>query len=243
MRFFTSRNLLIIIVAIGLLSVVAIRAYADERRGPSVDVDVRQSNDMNNQTSGDIDIGMASTLNAGDMIGGDTSLSTSTKNIAVAAPGLGDVDIADCLGSTQWSLLVGGKQKLQLNHVCMAEFYLKAGRYDLAAQSLCNQPEILGEYDDELACEADHDFSPPPMPAMAPEPAALEQHYEIEEQHDEDLAMVQAQLTEVSAQLVALEEQPPQQIVQQVPAPPAISEDRADAVWLALKGKGDDEDE
>ncbi len=112
--------------------------------------DVTQSNDMNNQTAGDIVTG-----------GVDNQISTGgNRAYNVVAPGLGDVDIAQCLGSTQWSLLVGGKQKLVLNQVCMAEFYLKQARYDLAAQALCNQPEILNEYGSESACETAHDFTP-----------------------------------------------------------------------------------
>ena len=113
-----------------------------------------------NDDGGVIDINMAGgDLTGGDLIGGDISTG-GNKSIALAAPGLGDVDIAQCLGSEAWTLLVGGKQKLVLNQVCMAEFYLKQGRYDLAAQSLCNQAEILKEYATETACEDAHDFTP-----------------------------------------------------------------------------------
>jgi len=100
------------------------------------------------------------------IVGGSTVLqsiegdSYTSKAWALAAPGLPNVAIARCLGSEAWTLLVGGKQKLVLNQVCMAEFYLKVGRYDLAAQALCNQPEILMEYTTEVSCEIDHDFTP-----------------------------------------------------------------------------------
>jgi len=108
-----------------------------------------------NGSDGDV----TATLSGGDLIGGDINTG-GNKSVVLAPPGLSDVDIAQCLGSTSWSLIVGAKQKLVLNQVCMAEFYLKRGRYDLAAQALCNQPEILMEYKTEVACEIDHDFSP-----------------------------------------------------------------------------------
>jgi len=108
---------------------------------------------------------------------------------------LGDVDIADCLGSTQWSTPVFGRQGLILNNVCMAEFYLSAGKYHLAAMALCNVKEILKEFASEEECELAHDFTPPAAAANAL-PAMVAQ---IERQNDEELAMLrmeQAQLQE-----------------------------------------------
>jgi len=143
----------------------------------------------------------------GDMLGGDTAISTGgNKSLAVVAPGLGDVDIAQCLGSTQWSLLIGGKQKLVLNQVCMAEFYLKQGRYDLAAQALCNQPEILAEYAIEDDCEYDHDFTPS-EPVKTPELMSL---YDRAAQYDEDEEEHREQIDELTVQL-----QQQQQMIQQ----------------------------
>jgi len=135
----------------GLLLVLVMYGIETSRAdGNPHNVDVRQSNDMNNQTAGDIVTG-----------GVDNQISTGgNKSYVVVPPGLGDVDIAQCLGSQAWTLLIGGKQTLVLNQVCMAEFYLTQGRYDLAAQALCNQPEILAEYTTEIACEIDHDFTP-----------------------------------------------------------------------------------
>ena len=124
-------------------------------------VDADEGHGHNHHDDGDSVVTTgATTLSGGDLIGGDISTG-GNKSIALVAPGLGDVDIAQCLGSEAWTLLVGGKQKLVLNQVCMAEFYLKQGRYDLAAQALCNQPEILKEYGTESACEIEHDFTPP----------------------------------------------------------------------------------
>ena len=175
------------------------------------------------------------------VIGGDTVIDTGgNKSLAVVAPGLGDVDIAQCLGSEAWSLLVGGKQKLVLNQVCMAEFYLKQGRYDLAAQSLCNQPEILDEYDTEVACEIAHDFTP-----IEPEGDELsrsfDEHYQLEEQHTEDIVVVQMAQTSLEDRIEALEQKPaPRPRVAQAP-PQRYTDAQFDAVWLALKGSDEDE--
>lgn len=70
---------------------------------------------------------------------------------------LGDVDIAQCLGSTQWSTPVYGKQKLSLNWVCVAEFYIRFQQPELAAMALCNT-EIVKEFGSEQECEEAHHF-------------------------------------------------------------------------------------
>jgi hypothetical protein len=112
-------------------------------------------------------------------IGGNKS-----KSLALGH-GLGDVDIAQCLGSTQWDTILGGKQKLVLNNVCMAEFYLNQGKYALAAMALCNQPEILKEFSTEEECEGAHDFTPPPMEPTIIPMINEEQMVIVEEQEEE----------------------------------------------------------
>lgn len=128
---------------------------------------------------------------------------TSFESRALALSNvLGDVDIAACLGSTQWSTPIYGRQRLVLNQVCMAEFYLETGKYQLAAMALCNVPEILAEFDTETACEASHDFtglatpSPPPMAAESSDEDD-EYHAQIVEQKKE--------ITVLNKRLVSLE--------------------------------------
>ncbi len=231
------RWFVVVLMVVAALMVLTTRAEADDGHGHDHHDDggstVTTSTDIINDLAG------------GDIIGGDTSVITgNNKALTVVAPGLGDVDIAQCLGSEAWTLLVGGKQKLVLNQVCMAEFYLKQGRYDLAAQSLCNQPEIVREYDTEAACELAHDFTPP----ITSEPASnrsLEEQHSLETHHDEDLDMVQAQLSEVQMQLAELEERPaPRPRVAQAVPPdpePKYSDEQFNAVWAALKGGDEDE--
>ena len=162
---------------------------------------ITQSNDMNNQTTGDV----TTSVTSGDtsMVGGEN------KSLALVAPSLGDVDIAACLGSTQWSFLIMGQQKLELNYICMAEFYLTNGLYELAAQSLCNQKEILAEYEDELSCEAAHNFGPTPVVEAAPMYSQESREHEILEDEHENY---QAQIAELAQELAQVKNQPPQVI-------------------------------
>jgi len=175
------------------------------------------------------------------------AVNTGGNKTVALANGLGDVDIAQCLGSTQWSALVIAKQKLVLNQVCMAEFYLKQGRYDLAAQALCNQAGIIEEYSSEVACEIDHDFTPATI-APPENHGALEEHQEIEEQYTEELAQVQmqqmgfvAQLEELTAQLSAVQAQPISEAVQQELEPRYTEEDVAYVLGLYVDGEEEDE--
>jgi len=241
MKHLTIRQFFLLLIVATIVAGVATNAFADKRSGDRI----TQSNDNNTQTAGDIDVAASASavLSGGDMVGGDTSLSSTTKNLAIAAPNLGDVDIAQCLGSTQWSLLVGGKQKLVLNQVCMAEFYLKAGRYDLAAQALCNQPEIIAEYNTESDCELAHDFTPITV-YRSEEPAA---NYEPEVNHEEDMEIVQIQQAGLVAQLDYVTEQLEE--VRNKPSPEPVivqqqveyTDEQFDAVFMALKGSNDDE--
>ena len=193
-----------------------------------------------------IDINVAGgDMMGGDVIGGTTSVVTgNNKSLVVAPPGLGDVDIAQCLGSQAWTLLIGGKQTLVLNQVCMAEFYLKQGRYDLAAQSLCNQGEILKEYETEVACEIDHDFTPAIVEGFTDE---ITETFEDEQQiQDNEIEFVQMAQTDIYERIEALEQKPaPRPRV--VQAPPTkrgdLLTDREKMDILGMLSYQDDDDE
>jgi len=92
-----------------------------------------------------------------ELVGGDVSVGgDSSKAIGFGRSSF-DVDINQCLASTSWDTIIVGKQKLVLNWVCMAEFYLKNGKPELAAMAVCNT-EVLDEFSSEAECEAAHDF-------------------------------------------------------------------------------------
>lgn len=187
---------------------------ASERRGNNDDVNVDVDNVVN--VGGDtVNVG-GDTINVGGstLTGGDVSVpvnvsapSTSTmhneaKSLALGNV-LGDVDIADCLGSHQWNTPIFGRQDLKLNQVCMAEFYLSAGKYQLAAMSLCNIKEILREFENEEECEAAHDFTPPPV-AAAPSRALEEEVAQLRWEQ----AALQSQIVEQQALLERAESKP-----------------------------------
>jgi hypothetical protein len=204
-------------------------------------------------TGGDIDITggdvIGGDLTGGDLIGGDMAISTGgNKSLVIAPPGLGDVDIAQCLGSQAWTLLIGGRQTLVLNQVCMAEFYLKVGRYDLAAQALCNQPGIVDEYSSEGACEIDHDFTPAPDHDIHSRSEEFEAAYEQQEHEieflQEDHETIRGRLDALTALLnetPAPAQAPATVYIQQEPEPKYSDEDMAYVLGLYQKGEKDDE--
>jgi len=184
-------------------------------------------------------------------IDGDTY---DSKAWALAAPGLPNVAIARCLGSEAWTLLIGGKQKLVLNQVCMAEFYLKVGRYDLAAQSLCNQPEILEEYNTEASCEIDHDFTPPKIEGedrfggLYDQAAQFNEHYELAQQQEEEIEYLKEENASIVGRLdnltTLLEQAPastPTPIYVQQEPEPRYTDEEFDKIWGLLMGGEEDE--
>lgn len=219
---------LLVLICLLSLSVLA----DDDRRSDDIDIDV---------SGGDVTVPVDV-----DVDGGSTDLSIDGDSaLALAAPGLGDVDIAQCLGSEAWTLLVGGKQKLVLNWVCMAEFYLENEKYELAAQALCNQPEILSEYDSEKDCEHDHDFTPDVV--LEPQIAQLSRR----EEHNQDIERVLMAQSQLEQQIIELndklEEANRRPVSTSAPrivqAEPAFTEEQKQAAWSALFDKGAEEDE
>ena len=211
----------------------------DDDRG-DIDIDI-----------GDVNVPVDVLVNAGDL-SLDQNLQFDSKAYALAPPGLGGVAIARCLGSEAWTLLIGGKQKLVLNQVCMADFYLKVGRYDLAAQALCNQPEILEEYPSEVACEIDHDFTPAIVEGASGYDHDIHSRsdefdlaYAVQEEEIEYLQEEQATLVGRVDYLTELLEQAPTAAtpiyIQQAPEPRYTEEDAA--YILGLYSKGGDENE
>ena len=77
------RDFVVLVIILSAVAIVATAGATDKPRGDRI----TQSNDNNSQTTGDVAVGVETVVNGGDLIGGDTVLSTSTKNVAVAAPG------------------------------------------------------------------------------------------------------------------------------------------------------------
>lgn len=151
---------------------------------------------------------------------------------------LGDVDIAACMGSVQWSSPLFGKQKLVLNYVCMAEFYLKNAKYELAAMALCNVPEIIKEFENEKVCENAHDFGP----IDEPEPEVFHHQQELQ---DGEIEQVQMAQNDIYSRIEALEQKPAPRVVQAAaPAPksqPRYTKEQRAAVFKSLGVEEDEE--
>ena len=192
-----SNNLSIVIMVLLALCFISMAASAwatDDCRGNSCNGGGGTDVDVNT----DFTIGGDTTLTAGDNTASNSTHISGGRALALSN-GLGDVDIAGCLGSTQWATPLFSKQKLSVNWACLAEFYLRAERYELAAIAMCNT-EIRHEFKDEAECRSLHDFAP----VVAAAPAVDEEHYEEEQLMHEQYA---DQLIEQQMQISALQEQ------------------------------------
>jgi hypothetical protein len=187
----------------------------------------------------------ANTMTGGDVsvVGGDTNVTGGDVNIAgdkSTALGfshaLGDVDIRDCVASTQWGSILVSRQKIVLNSWCAGIQYVAWQKYELAAMHFCNVPETLAEFATEEECEAAHNFTPPPEPEPPLDMVSLFQYelqaHEHEEQYDQLLERVET-----------MEQKPaPRPRVVQTTAPPPepfLNEKKR----AALRALYDDEDE
>lgn len=214
---FLSKNigLVMLILAAIAFTVMTQRAWGSD----SDDVRVTQSNDMNNQTTGDV-------------VG-----SSYSSDAFAFAHSLGDVDINQCMGSTQWGTIIVSKQKLVLNLWCAAEVYDAKGLRHMAAVLRCDIPEIAQHFDDPAKCIVANKIS---APRESPPIAQMI----LEEEHEEDIDMVQAQLSQVQMELAEIKAMPaPRPRIVQAAAPPPTdqySQEQKMAVFSAL---GIDEDE
>lgn len=197
---------------------IGVAQASDDCRGNScnggADVDVDVGGDT-------INIG-GDTINGGDVsvpvdiTGGSANVQQNSDSFALGlANGLGDVDIAGCLGSTQWATPIFSKQKLTVNWPCLAEFYLRNGKPELAAMAICNT-EVVKEFDTEADCEAAHNFTV--LAAAPPEPVEHDRDDELERR----LEINQAYTAELESRLNDLEtlaQRAPEQrtVIQQVP--------------------------
>lgn len=141
---------------------------------------------------------------AGDRITQDVQLDVAgDESLALAfAHGMGDVDINDCLASTQWGSIIVSRQKVVLNLWCAAETFDAKAMYQMAAIMRCDIEEISRHFTTGIECIRANTFTPPPpdvtgnadvldVPAMA--------FLEAEEDHDESIRELEARLEKVEA--------------------------------------------
>ncbi len=189
-------------------------------------------------------------LIGGDVIGGDTAISTGSNRAYAFSHSLGDVDINEgqnCMGSEQWGTFVVSRQTNELNPWCAALFYELNGRHGFAAKMRCDIKEIRSKYLTDEECWLDQELAPvtaaPVLSDLYDQAARFDEHQVIEDEHDEELEVVQMQLSNVLNQMATyeqrLEERPAPVIVQQEPR---LSEEQIEEAWQLIKGaKGEPE--
>lgn len=163
------------------------------------DVDVVQSNDMNNQTSGD--------------------LSNNSRTFGFAHT-LGDVDINQCLGSTQWGTVLFSRQKLVLNKWCAAEVYDSKGLHHMAAVMRCDLPEIIKHFPTAEQCVVANKWAPTVV--EAPVVTIDDAHYEEEEEYHE---MYEQRIAKLEAR-----PPPPARVTREVVQKPFLSAEQRTAL-------------
>lgn len=142
---------------------------------------ITQSNDSNAQTTGDV--------------------SYNTDGSFGFAHALGDVDINQCLASTQWGTILVSKQKVVLNKWCAAEVYDAKGLHRMAALVRCDIEEIAKHFTDPAVCISDNTMQRQ-GDELADKIMAQDQMLaSIEEDHDEELR-------ELEQRLAAVEDKP-----------------------------------
>lgn len=208
------------LIVAGLIMLLAPAAFAgdDDCRGHScndggdVEVDVDVGGDNIDITGGDVTVPVNTEVNAGDV-----NVQHKSESLGIGlSNSLGDVDIAGCLGSTQWATPLFSKQKLVVNWPCLTEFYIRNGMWENAAMAICNT-EVRKEFDTEQDCRAAHPFRMMAVPAAAAVEESRDEEDERDRQQEELIAKQQAYLSELEQRLEKIETRPasrPQTVIQ-----------------------------
>lgn len=190
------RLFFIALVAFAVILVVTPVVYADNGHG-------------HDHGSGDVDVGVdvASSITGGDvsLSGGDTSFSSKDRAYAFSH-GMGDVDINQCMGSTQWSTILVSSQKLAPNLWCMGESYDARGLYKMAARMRCKIDIIREDFETVEDCIDENTITPQPVaqPASIPE-----EDEEVHEELERSYAMLQSQISDLQALVEKSQNQKP----------------------------------
>lgn len=169
-------RLLWFLIALAVFAWLAVApAWADVDRTPDI---------INSNTA------FSDSSNDGVSVGGDSSKAYGFSHA------LGDVDINQCLGSTQWGSIIVSKQKLVLNRWCAAEVYDAKGLFDTAAKMRCSIREVRELFDSDSDCIDGNT-------ATWVEP--VESASEVDEDEDEHVEQIMAYETEINSQRQELE--------------------------------------
>lgn len=99
-----------------------------------------------------------------ETIVGETVVGGNSTRAYAFSHGMGDVDIADCLASTQWGTILFSAQGVKLNRWCAAEIYDAKGLYEMAAKMRCDIKEVARHFATQEKCiEANTVEAPVPI--------------------------------------------------------------------------------
>lgn len=164
------------------LLLVSVASYATppDNRPPDNRPPDFNDGDVTTDVTTDVNTNVDTTVNAGDLVGGDTNVSHTSRALALGNS-LGDVDINDCLASTQWGTPVFSRQNVVLNKWCAAEVYDAKGLHRMAAKVRCEIKEIAALSETREECIADNTVQAPPVVVAAPPTESVEREDEDEE--------------------------------------------------------------
>ncbi len=130
-------------VAIGLSIIVFDITYADDGHGHN-----------HHDDGGDVIVDVVGgDLTGGNLTGGDNVASISGGRSYGVSQSLGDVDINDCLASTQWGIpVIFAKQKVEENPWCQSIYLDVIGAHEAAAKVRCTTDTLKAVYPIENEC-------------------------------------------------------------------------------------------
>jgi len=145
-----------------------------------------QSNHHNN--SGDTSLDVITSLAGGDV---------STRSLALGQS-LGDVDIAGCIVTTQWGIILYQRQHYEYDVYCIADQLDEVGKYADAAAMRCTHPEAAKLYGSR--CLDVMNYKPPPN--LGPTPARAERaatRAQEEEERNDRLDKIEQRMDQEAA--------------------------------------------
>ena len=146
-----------------------------------------------------------------------STVTTGSSTAFGFAHSLGDVDINQCLASTQWGTILVSAQKVVLNLWCAGEVFDAKGLPAMAAIMRCDIPEIKRHFNTQAECIAANTVTVP-MSEVVISP----EHYEEEEEWHEEQLQMQQDYDERIERLEARANRPRQTVEQK----PLLTEDQ-----------------
>ena len=223
--------IILLVVFLAIWLVVPVLAD-DDRRGPSVDVNVDTVTDVTTNVQG------------GDMVNQIAGDSYSSRAYGFSHS-LGDVDINQCIVSKQTGTFIVSWQGYDYNLWCMGEVFDAKGLFMMGAEMRCDIKPIASKFEFREDCLAANTVDQ----ELVESPQLLELYQQsarfeiLEDEHDEELERVQHDQAMLIERLDSYEErlaQRPEPVY--VQAEPRISEEQIEQAWQLIKGaKGEPE--